>query len=58
MLLLLQLSPNELPSLLASAGQQALAAVARASDGRSSPTILTEAVLQHCNVSTAEELMR
>lgn len=38
-------------------GQRALAAVARAADGRGEGTDLVEATCRHCNVSKAEDLL-
>lgn len=39
-------------------GNRALAAVARAADGRASATALTSALCQHCNITTPEELIK
>ncbi len=38
-------------------GQRALAAVARAVDGRGERTDLVEATCRHCNVQKAEDLL-
>ena len=38
-------------------GQRALAAVARAVDGRGERTDLVEATCRHCNVTKAEDLL-